>query len=61
MQACGTKEDEKETIEQKVDVLANKGYRVIAVAIGKEALAMEIVGLVGLYDKPPEGFCETDC
>ena len=52
MQACGTKEDEKETIEQKVDVLANKGYRVMAVAIGKEALAMEIVGLVGLYDKP---------
>ncbi len=52
MQACGTKEDEKETIEQKVDVLANKGYRVIAVAIGKEAPAMEIVGLVGLYDKP---------
>ena len=52
MQACGTKEDEKETIEQKVDVLANKGYRVIAVAIGKEAPEMEIVGLVGLYDKP---------
>ena len=52
MQACCTKEDEKETIEQKVDVLANKGYRVIAVAIGKEAPAMEIVGLVGLYDKP---------
>ena len=52
MQACGTKEDEKKTIEQKVDVLANKGYRVIAVAIGKEAPTMEIVGLVGLYDKP---------
>ena len=52
MQACGTKEDEKATIEQKMDVLANKGYRVMAVAIGKEALAMEIVGLVGLYDKP---------
>ncbi len=52
VQACCTKEDEKETIEQKVDVLANKGYRVIAVAIGKEASAMEIVGLVGLYDKP---------
>ena len=52
MQACGTKEDEKATIEQKMDVLANKGYRVMAVAIGKEASAMEIVGLVGLYDKP---------
>jgi H+-transporting ATPase len=52
MQACGTKEDEKATIEQKMDVLANKGYRVMAVAIGKETLAMEIVGLVGLYDKP---------
>ncbi len=54
MQACGTKEDEKATIEQKMDVLANKGYRVMAVAIGKEARAMEIVGLVGLYDKPRE-------
>ena len=52
MQACGTKEDEKATIEQKMDVLANKGYRVMAVAIGKEASAMEMVGLVGLYDKP---------
>ena len=52
MQACGTKEDEKVTIEQKVDILANKGYRVMAVAIGKEAAAMDIVGLVGLYDKP---------
>jgi H+-transporting ATPase len=52
MQACGTKEDEKATIEQKMDVLANKGYRVMAVAIGKETLAMEMVGLVGLYDKP---------
>ena len=52
MQACGAKEDEKATIEQKMDVLANKGYRVMAVAIGKETLAMEIVGLVGLYDKP---------
>ena len=30
----------------------NKGYRVIAVAIGKEAPAMKMVGLVGLYDKP---------
>ena len=54
MQACGTKEDEKATVEQKMDVLANKGYRVMAVAIGKEALVMEIVGLVGLYDKPRE-------
>jgi H+-transporting ATPase len=52
MQACGTKEDEKETIEQKMDVLASKGYRVMAVAVGKEASAMEIVGLMGLYDKP---------
>ena len=52
MQACGTKEDEKAIIEQKMDVLANKGYRVMAVGIGKEASKMEIVGLVGLYDKP---------
>jgi H+-transporting ATPase len=52
IQACCTEEDEQATIEQKVDVLANKGYRVMAVAVGKEASAMEIVGLVGLYDKP---------
>ena len=37
MQVCGTKKDEKAAIEQKMDVLANKGYRVMAVAIGKEA------------------------
>ena len=35
-----------------MDVLANKGYRVIAVAVGKEESTMELVGLVGLYDKP---------
>ena len=52
MQVCYTKEDEKATIEQKMDVLANKGYRVMAVAVGKEASAMVVVGLVGLYDKP---------
>ena len=38
MQACGTKEDEKVTIEQKVDILANKGYRVMVAAIGREAV-----------------------
>ena len=52
MHACCTKEDEKATIEQKMSDLANKGYRVMAVAVGKEASAIEIVGLVGLYDKP---------
>ena len=52
MQACGAKEDEKATIEQKMDVLANKGYRVMAVAIGADESALEMVGLVGLYDKP---------
>ena len=52
MQACCSKEDEKATIEQEMAVLANKGYRVMAVAVGKEASPIEIVGLVGLYDKP---------
>ncbi len=33
-------------------VLANKGYRVMAVGIEKEDSKMEIVGLLGLYDKP---------
>ncbi len=52
MQGCCTKKDEKSNIEQKMGFLANKGYRVMAVGIGKEASIMEIVGLVGLYDKP---------
>ena len=52
IQTCCAKEDEKTTIEQKMNVLADKGYRVLAVAVGKEASAMEIVGLIGLYDKP---------
>ncbi len=51
-QACCTKEDEIAVINQHVDVLANKAYRVMAVAVGEETSSLEIAGLVGLYDKP---------
>ena len=52
IQVCCTKEDEKTTINAQVDLFANKGYRVLAVAVGKEASTLKIAGLVGLYDKP---------
>jgi H+-transporting ATPase len=52
IQACCSNEDQKAAINQQVDVLANKGYRVMAVAVGKGASKLEIVGLVGLYDRP---------
>lgn len=51
-EVCQLKEDELADVVGKVDALANKGYRVIAVATGKAASAMVLVGLVALYDKP---------
>jgi H+-transporting ATPase len=40
-------------IEEEVERLADKGYRVIAIAIG-EAEHLELAGLIGLYDPPRE-------
>lgn len=51
-EVCQIKKEEQADIEKKVNALANKGYRVIAVAAGKEASKMDLVGLVALYDKP---------
>jgi H+-transporting ATPase len=52
MEACRTGKEEQAIISQRMDNLANKGYRVLAVAVGKEASTMELAGLVALYDKP---------
>jgi H+-transporting ATPase len=46
------KQEEVAEIKKKMDAFAEKGYRVIAVASGKESAAMDLVGLVALYDKP---------
>jgi H+-transporting ATPase len=45
-------QEEVTEIKNKMDAFAEKGYRVIAVASGKESAAMDLVGLVALYDKP---------
>ncbi len=49
---CQPKKEELTEIDTITNALANKGYRVIAVAAGKEAAQMDFVGLVALYDKP---------
>ena len=54
-EVCQLRKEELADIEKEMNVLANKGYRVIAVAAGKEAQTMDSVGLVALYDKPREG------
>src|SRR5208283_3658512 len=51
-EVCQLKKEDLAEIENKMNVLANKGYRVIAVAKGKETATMDLVGLVALYDKP---------
>ena len=58
---AATQRDEKATVEKKVDALANKGYRVMAVAVGKEASPLKMVGLVGLYDKPRKDSAKLIC
>jgi hypothetical protein len=52
VQDCCSKEDTKLRSGKKWIFLANKGYRVIAVPVGKETSIMEIAGLARLYDKP---------
>ena len=49
---CELKSEQLAEIEDQMNALANKGYRVIGVAEGKEATRMDLVGLVALYDKP---------
>lgn len=49
---CQLTKEEQAEIKKKTDAFADKGYRVIAVASGKESTTIELVGLVALYDKP---------
>ena len=43
-QVCQLSTEEAADVENRVNALANKGFRVIAVAAGKEAAAMDLVG-----------------
>src|SRR5208283_1332556 len=52
IEVCQPTEDKLAEIKNKTDAFAEKGYRVIAVAAGKESGKMDVVGLVALYDKP---------
>ena len=52
IEVCQPTKEELAEIKNKTDAFAEKGYRVIAVAAGKESGKMDIVGLVALYDKP---------
>ena len=51
-EVCQPTKEELAEINSKTDAFAEKGYRVIAVAAGKESGRMDLVGLVALYDKP---------
>ena len=51
-EVCELTKEQQNDIETKTGAFANKGYRVIAVAAGKEGATMQFVGLVALYDKP---------
>ena len=51
-EVCQLTKEELAEIKSKTDAFAEKGYRVIAVAAGKESTKMDLVGLVALYDKP---------
>ena len=51
-EVCQLKKEQQAEIKSKTDAFAAKGYRVIAVAAGKESSTMDLVGLVALYDKP---------
>ncbi len=51
-EVCQPTKEELAEINSKTDAFAEKGYRVIAVAAGKESGRMDVVGLVALYDKP---------
>ena len=49
---CEIEGKELADLEAKMDAFANKGYRIIAVAVSREESKMGLVGLVALYDKP---------
>jgi len=47
-------DEEVRSIEQQVDALAAKGYRTLAVARKRGEAALEMLGLIPLYDPPRE-------
>jgi H+-transporting ATPase len=49
---CGIEGKELADLEAKMGAFANKGYRIIAVAVSCDGSKMGLVGLVALYDKP---------
>jgi plasma-membrane proton-efflux P-type ATPase len=51
-EVCGLKSPAIEALEARVSESALKGYRTLAVARGPEAGALELIGLVTLYDPP---------
>ena len=51
-EACGLQPPAIKTLEERVSESALKGYRTLAVARGPESGAIELLGLVTLYDPP---------
>ncbi len=49
---CGIEGKELTDLTAKMEAFANKGYRIIAVAISIDEPKMNLAGLVALYDKP---------
>ncbi len=48
----GITEKELADVNIKMDAFANKGYRIIAVAVSQHEAKMQLAGLVALYDQP---------
>ena len=49
---CGYDTEKISVLEKKMGEYAEKGYRTLAVAVGKMGFRMELVGMVALYDAP---------
>lgn len=45
-------EDDEKNIQTMVDLLASKGYRTLAVGRQQDGAALELIGLIPLYDPP---------
>ncbi len=54
MDLCKDCRDELDKMEQDIDKLAAKGYRILAVAKGGRIGKMETIGIAALYDRPRE-------
>jgi len=54
MRLCKDCNTELAKLEQEIDRLTGKGYRILAVAKGASMEEMELIGIAALYDKPRE-------